>query len=292
MQKRRPHKARRGHDAVAQRQLPCHRQYAGDMLVDVKRMIDTALIKPATRCQLGHGGADKFGVAQHGVSPVAGRKDALKLNAHTLARHGIEQRRTFGQSLFRRGFNHKVQATGKAHRAQHTQGVLIKTALGITDGTNQLAVQIALAVVAIDKAALGMPRHGINGKIAARQIVLKRSGALHTLGMTTVGIEAVQAVGGDLNALAIANSRNAAEFNTRFNHGDIRSLERRFGLLPQAAATHVHIVAGAPHQGITYPTAYVPSLKTSCLERAQNTNGGIGRLRTVERNIAHAYGLL
>ena len=86
--------------------------------------------------------------------------------------------------------------------------------------------------------------------------------------MATIGVKAVQAVRGDLNALAIANSRDAAKFNARFNHGDIRCLERRLGLLPQAAAAHVNIVAGAPHQGITYPTAYVPSLKTSCLERS------------------------
>lgn len=61
VQKRRPHKARRGRDAVAQCQLPCHRQHAGDMLVDVKCMIDTALVKPASGRELGHGGANKLG---------------------------------------------------------------------------------------------------------------------------------------------------------------------------------------------------------------------------------------
>ena len=110
--------------------------------------------------------------------------------------------------------------------------------------------------------------------------------------MTTVGIKTIQAVGGDLNALAIANSRDTAKFDARLNHGNISRLERRFGLLPQAAAAHVNIVAGAPHQGITDPTAHVPSLKTGCLKRTQDTDGGIGRLRTVKRNIAHAYGLL
>ena len=78
------------------------------MLVNVKRMIDAALIKPATRCQLGHGGADELGVAQHGVSPVTGRKDALKLNTHALARHGIEQRRALGKGTLGLGLNHKV----------------------------------------------------------------------------------------------------------------------------------------------------------------------------------------
>lgn len=176
------------------------------MLVDVKRMIDTALIKPATRCQLGHGGADELGIAEHRVSPMTGRKNALELNTHTLTRHGIEQRRTFGQSLFGRGFNHKVQAAGKAHRAQHAQGVLIKTALGIADSTNQLALQITLAVVAVDKPAFGMPGHSVDGKVAARQIVLERGGTLHTLGMATIGVKAIQAVRGDLDTLAIGNS--------------------------------------------------------------------------------------
>ena len=33
-------------------------------------------------------------------------------------------------------------------------------------------------------------------------------------------------------------------------------------------------------------------LKLLRVKRAQDAQGGIGRLRTVERNIAHAYGLL
>ena len=120
---------------------PCHRQHTGDMLVDVKRMIDTSLIKPATRCQLGHSGADELRVAQHGVSPVTGRKNALELNTHTLARYGIEQRRALGKRTLGLGLNHKVQAAGKAHRAQHAQGVLVKATLGIADSANQLALK-------------------------------------------------------------------------------------------------------------------------------------------------------
>ena len=72
-----------------------------------------------------------------------------------------------------------------------------------------------------------MPGHSVNGKVATRQIVLKRRRALHTLGMATIGVKAVQAVGGDLNALVIANGRDTAKFNARLNHGDISRLERR-----------------------------------------------------------------
>ena len=113
---------------------------SGDMLVNVKRMIDAALIKPATRCQLGHGGADELGVAQHGVSPVAGRKDTLELNAHALARHSIEQRRALGKRLFSLRLDHKIQTAGKTHRAQHAKRVLVKTTLGISNGADELAV--------------------------------------------------------------------------------------------------------------------------------------------------------
>lgn len=238
------------------------------MLVDVKRMIDTALIKPATRCQLGHGGANKLGIAKHRVSPVAGRKDALKLNTHALARHGIEQRRALGKGTLGLGLNHKVQAASKTHGAQHTKRILIKATFRIADGTDQLAFQVALAIVAVDKPALGMPGHGINGKVATRQIVLKRRRTLDSLRMTPIGIEAIQTVRGDLDALAIGNSRDSAKFNAGLHDRDAGGLERRFGLLPQAAAAHVDIVAGAPHQGVAHPTAYVPSLKTGCLERA------------------------
>lgn len=137
-----------------------------------------------------------------------------------------------------------------------------------------------------------MPGHSVDGKVAARQIVLERGGTLHTLGMATIGVKAIQTVRGDLNTLAIGNSRDSGKFNARLHNRDAGGLERRFGLLPQAATAHINIVAGAPHQGVAHPTAHVPSLKTSRLKRTQDTDGGIGRLRTVERNIAHAYGLL
>lgn len=199
---------------------------------------------------------------------MAGRKDALELNAHALARHGIEQRCALGKGTLSLGLNHKVQAAGKTHRTQHAQGILVKATLGIADGTDQLSFQITLAVIAVDKPALGMPGHGVDGKVAARQIVLKRRRTLHALRMAAIGVKAVQAVRSDLNALIVTNSGNAAKFNARFNHRNAGSLECCLGLLPQAAAAHINIVAGASHKGITYPTAYVPSLKTSCLERA------------------------
>ena len=201
---------------------------------------------------------------------MTGRKNALELNTHTLTRHGIEQRRALGKRTLGLGLNHKVQTAGKAHRTQHAQGVLVKATLGIADSANQLALQVTLAVVAVDKPALGMPGHGIDGKVAARQIVLERGGTLDALRMAPIGIEAIQTVRGDLDTLAIGNSRDSAKFNARLHNHDAGGLERRLGLLPQAATAHINIVAGAPHQGVAHPTAHVPSLKTSRLKRAQD----------------------
>ena len=115
-----------------------------------------------------------------------------------------------------------------------------------------------------------MPGHGVDGKVAARQIVLERGGALDALRMAPIGIEAIQTVRGDLDTLAIGNSRDSAKFNARLHNHDAGGLERRLGLLPQAVTAHINIVAGAPHQGVAHPTAHVPSLKTSRLERAQD----------------------
>ena len=85
--------------------------------------------------------------------------------------------------------------------------------------------------------------------------------------MATISVKAVQAIRRDLNALAIANGSNAAKFNARLNYHNAGGLERRLGLLPQAAAAHIDIVAGTSHQGVTYPTAHEPGLKTGCLKR-------------------------
>ena len=62
------------------------------MLIDIKGMVDAALVKPTSRRKFGQGGTNKLGIAQHRVSPVTGRKNAFELNAHALACHGIEQR--------------------------------------------------------------------------------------------------------------------------------------------------------------------------------------------------------
>lgn len=71
--------------------------------------------------------------------------------------------------------------------------------------------------------------------------------------MATIGVKAIQTVRGDLDTLAIGNSRDSAKFNARLHDRDTSGLERHFGLLPQAAATHVNIVAGASHQGDAAP---------------------------------------
>ena len=237
------------------------------MLIDIKGMVDAALVKPTSRRKLGHGGTNELGVAQHRVSPMTGRKNAFELNAHTLACHGIEQRRACGKRQFGLRLDHKIQAASKTHGAQHAKRILVKATLGISNGTDQLTLQVALAIIEVDKTALGMPSHGINGKVTTRQIVLKRRRTLHTLGMAAIGVKAVQAIRRDLNTLAIANGGDAAKFNARLNYSNISRLECRFGLLPQTAAAHVNIVAGASHQGVTYPTAHEPGLKTGCLKR-------------------------
>ena len=85
--------------------------------------------------------------------------------------------------------------------------------------------------------------------------------------MATIGIKTIQAIRRDLNALIVTNSSNAAKFNPRLNHRNAGDLESRLGLLPQTTAAHVDIVAGAAHQGVTYPTAHEPGLKTGCLKR-------------------------
>ena len=112
-----------------------------------------------------------------------------------------------------------------------------------------------------------MPSHSVNGKVTTRQIVLKRGRTLHTLGMATISVKAVQTIRRDFDALIVTNGGDAAKFNARFNHGNVSGLECRLGLLPQAAAAHINIVAGASHQCVTYPTAHEPGLKTGCLKR-------------------------
>ena len=116
-----------------------------------------------------------------------------------------------------------------------------------------------------------MPRHGVDGEVAPREIVLDAGGARHLFRMPSVGIEPVEPVGRHLDALTVDNRRDAAELDARLHDHDARGAQGRLVLLPCSRAAQVDIVAGAAHERIAHPAAHNPSLKPRRLKNAQGT---------------------
>ncbi len=255
------------------------------MVVNIVIMVDAALVKVPAGRKLGNGSTHHLGIAFESISPKAGCENALQLHANTFTSDGIEQRRAICQGLSRSGLHGKVQAASKAHGAKHPKGVFLKTTTRLPHRPNFTACKIAYAVVEVEEPANRVPRHGIHGEIATGKVIFNAFSPGYFLWMAAIGIEAVKAIRSDLDALAVRNGGNAAEFDARLNHINTRSLERCLALLPRGRAAHIDIMGRRMHEGITNPAAHDPRLKTCRLERAQHATRRPRKSRSLKIDI-------
>ncbi len=76
----------------------------------------------------------------------------------------------------------KLQLRGEAYGSHHAQGVVGESDVGVERRANQPVAQVGTTVIAVDKlaesAGVDTQRHGIDGEIAARQVIVK-SAVLH-----------------------------------------------------------------------------------------------------------------
>ena len=156
VQERRPHERRRwGCARIAPidaetRQLAGDREDASGMVVHVKGVVRRALIETAHAGEFGNGSAHELGITDKRVTTMAGDEDSLELDADALTSDLVEQRRTFGEGLRRGRVHGKVESAGKAHRSQHAQRVLLKTAAGFTNRADLTTLQITATIVAVE----------------------------------------------------------------------------------------------------------------------------------------------
>lgn len=120
------------------------------MVVHVEGVVRRALIETAHASEFGNGGAHELGITDKRITTMAGDEDSLELNADALTSDLVEQRRTFGEGLRRDRVHGKVESAGKAHRSQHAQRVLLKTAAGFTNRADLTTLQITATIVAVE----------------------------------------------------------------------------------------------------------------------------------------------
>ena len=114
----------------------------------------------------------------------------------------------------------EIEPAGEAHGAEHAQGVLLKATVGLTHRADLATSQVTAAVVAVEQTANRMPGHRVHREVAPREVILDARGALHALGVTAVGVKPVQAIGRDLDALAVHHGRDAAELDAGLHDRD------------------------------------------------------------------------
>src|SRR5947209_5106791 len=104
------------------------------------------------------------------------------------------------------GFDGVSEARREAHGAEHAQLVFGETTLSITDGADNLFLQVFAPAYKIENiAALGIEQHAVDGEVAAGHIFPWVVAEAHFVGMAAVGVADVAAKRRDLHRAALAN---------------------------------------------------------------------------------------
>ena len=203
-------------------------------------------------------------------------QDAAQLRAHALAGDLGKLGRGRDERPLRGGLDRKPEATGEAHGPQHAQGVLAEAHGWLAHRTDNPTSEVLAPAERVNEAAHGMPRHRVHGEVATRQVLAHVAHEGHGVGMPTVGVGAVDAVGGDLHGPAVNDRRDGAVVDARLVHGHARGHKRALGVLPAGARAHVDVVGGHATQGVAHPAAHEPRLVPRRLERLEHGQA-IGR---------------
>ena len=139
-------------------------------------------------------------VKEHpGPSRPGRAQNFLQLSPHPLMGERSGQPRTPPDAPRRVGLELKAQLGGKAHPAEHPQGVLGKALFRLPHAPDELPPQILPSAEGIDHRPIRGQGHGVDGKIPPGQVLLQRGVEAHLPWVASVGIAALPPEGGDLH---------------------------------------------------------------------------------------------
>ena len=158
----------------------------------------------------------------------AGRRaveQTVQLGKNPLFRHRLHcvpqpLRRGLGGRI-----NGKIQLRRKADGPQDAQRVLGKAGVRVPDAPDDPGLQIPLPAKAVHQSGIGVPGHGIDGKVPPGQILFHPRHKANRIRVSMVGIRAVHPEGGDLVGFACKHHRH----RTMFQAGQQQTLPRKDG---------------------------------------------------------------
>ena len=107
---------------------------------------------------------------------------------------GVARHRRFGG-----GIEAEAELGDEPGRPQQAEGILLKALVGVADGAEDRQVEIGLTAEGVDQlAGAGIGRHGVDGEVAAGEIVLQGAAELDRRLAAGVGVM-LRPVGGDLD---------------------------------------------------------------------------------------------
>src|SRR3989344_5183761 len=96
--------------------------------------------------------------------------------------------------------NTEAEFGDDAHCPEHAKSVLAEAVRRYTDGSDQFVLYVLLTVVWInDVSFIVVERDGVNGEVAAREVLGQRGAELYPVGTPLIRILRLGAVGSDLN---------------------------------------------------------------------------------------------
>ena len=179
---------------------------------------------------------------------------ADKLDRHALPRDAGKSLSTCRGCRKGCGLDRKSELCRKAKGAQNTERVLSKAQGRLAHSAKRARRKVGLTAKGIDQASVGVIRHRVDGKIAARKILGDAVGKADRIGMSPVGIVAVTAEGRDLDRLSRKNDRHRSVLEAGFDHTSIRKYAKRF--FGKRRGRNIKIMCGKSKQRIAQASAY------------------------------------
>ena len=211
------------------------------------------------------------GTRLHALQPFV----ADTLGAHlAIAREGRLDR------PLRFGFEFHLERRHEARGAQHAQAVLGEAGGGIPHGPQDLLLEIREAAERVDQ-AVGehVVRDGVDGEIAARQVVLDVVDEVHGVGASAVRVGRLPAQRRHLIGAAVEQHRHRAVLDARRNH----AAKEPHDLFRSRAGRDVPVVLLLGRQAAQLRQKLIA-------DRAADGPGAVTRLRQARTQRAHVLG--
>ena len=183
-------------------------------------------------------------------SSLPAAQNTAKLLAQALRRNGAQP----GPGSMDGGSRLSVDAEGQPRRktqcAQHPQGVFRKALRRIADAADHAAAQVVLPAEEVCHGARCVGRHGVDRKIAARQIGCQLAQKVDPVRMAAVGIAGLGTERRDLVGHAPAHDRDRAVAHTR-QDGAVRG-KAGLRLLRRGARADIPVLRRAAEQAVAH----------------------------------------